>query len=68
MKIFAESLAKEANELVIRIQEGRTSLATLAADAGTLAYQFASLRVDIINIHEKRQRELNLKLITKENV
>lgn len=60
MKEFAESLAKDANDLVARIREERTSLATLAADAATLAYQFASLRVDLIRIYEKRQRnEIN---------
>lgn len=33
------------------------SLATLAADAGQIAYRIANLRVDIIRTHERRQKD-----------
>ena len=33
-----------------------SSLATIAADLGTLAYHYNNLRVDVIQTHEKIQR------------
>ena len=63
--IAAEALAKDAQALVKKLakfnpgidNDDQASLETLAADAGTLAYQFATLRVDIIRKHEERQRD-----------
>lgn len=51
----AKALAKDAKILKQALIGNKPSLATLAADAGTLAYQFNSLRVDIIKQHEKEQ-------------
>ena len=59
----AGSLAKDAEILVDNLADhdlkakDRIALPFLAADAGTLAYEYAKLRVDIIRIHEKRQRD-----------
>jgi hypothetical protein len=36
--------------------KNKISLATLAADAETLVVRFGNLRVDILEIHEERQR------------
>lgn len=53
--ITAKALAKDAKILKQALIGNKPSLAMLAADAGTLAYQFNSLRVDIIKQHEKEQ-------------
>lgn len=37
----------------------KISLATLAADAGTLIIRFGNLKADIFAIHEERQRNEN---------
>lgn len=59
----AKALTKDTQKLTNRLfrftsatSDNKESLATLAADAATLAYQFAGLRVDIIEQHEKDQR------------
>ena len=64
-KLFlnAESLAKDAAELTKMLAQHnpgfeskrKISLATIAASAGTLAYRYNNLRVDIIQKYEKEQ-------------
>lgn len=54
--ITAKALAKDAEILKQALIKNKPSLATLAADAATLAYEFAKLRVEIIERHERDQR------------
>ena len=62
--ITAEALAKDAQGLTNELAKfnpgiknnSRESLATLAADAGLLNREFEKLRVEIIEQHERNQR------------
>lgn len=62
----ANSLAKEAEEISANLRAydpdtrslcKKVALPFLAADAGTLAYRYANLRVEINRRHEKEQRD-----------
>ena len=52
-EILKESIHQHNPEID---SKDKISLATLAADAGTLIIRFGNLKADILAIHEERQR------------
>lgn len=64
LHIIAKMLTKDGQKLTNRLfrltsaaATNRESLTTLAADAGTLAYEWAKLRVDIAEIKDEKDKK-----------